>query len=48
MSIRPKYALSESTPVAVVVGRRDGGIPFGFIKLALPPNAVADLVAKIL
>jgi hypothetical protein len=48
LSVRTKHPLGESAPVAVIVGRGDGGIPLGFVKLALPPNAVADFVAKIL
>ena len=48
LSVRTKHPLGESAPVAVIVGRGDGGIPLGFVKLALPPNAVADFVVKIL
>ena len=40
--------MGKRTPVAVVVGRGNGRIPFRLIKLALPSNAVANFVAKIL
>ena len=48
LSVWPKHPLSECTPIAVVVGRGNCGISLGFVKLALPPNAVANFVAKIL
>jgi hypothetical protein len=48
LSVRSQNPLGESTPVAVIVGRRNGKIPFRFIELALPPNAVANFVTKTL
>jgi hypothetical protein len=48
LSVRSQNPLGEGTPVAVVVGRGNGRIPFRFIELALPANAVAYFVTKIL
>ena len=48
LSVRPKYPLSERAPITVIIRRGNCGIPLGFVKLALPPNAIANFVAKIL